>query len=218
MVGVDLAGCVPNGVPGPIFTAFEIAVHRVHLHAEGIDAELEAAALVVEGVEEKTDGIVKEGHVPVGIVGADLAGVGIGGAEGEIEVVAVVGQKAGGGNCGGAVVGGEPLVGQRDLQRLSPGIFVEHAVDGDFLVGDGDRVAGRRELRVGRLRGQSVGWENTGQQPSAGGRPEEAAKSSAGQKQRCHSRSSNVRLDNAGRGGRFLTRLAERRWYNPAHG
>ncbi|MCK7524083.1 MAG: hypothetical protein MZV64_43875 [Ignavibacteriales bacterium] len=55
---VILAGRLPDGVPGEVLVALELAEVGVGLDAHGIDPELEGPALVVEGVDHEADVVV----------------------------------------------------------------------------------------------------------------------------------------------------------------
>ncbi|MCK7527710.1 MAG: hypothetical protein MZV64_63915 [Ignavibacteriales bacterium] len=137
----DLRGRLPDGVPGEVLVALELAEVGVGLDAHGIDPELEAPALIVEGVDHETDVVVHDervGVVPVHEMGPDLLRLGIETAEPDIEIVEVVGDAAIGIDGRGDVVPGLPLEGQGDLRGGGPGFFVEDAVDPDGGGGPGD--------------------------------------------------------------------------------
>jgi len=184
---VDAACRGPDEVERPVLAAG--AVDGVGLHAQRVDAELVGAALVVEGVEEDDDVVVlHEGvdRVAVHQVGADLLRLGIMGAEGDVDVVAVVGDEALGSDRRLDVVARRPLVADWYRGRRLPGGLVEDAVDLDLRGGAGDRegLAGVRRCgsgglgrrlsggrrRDGLLRGGAAGKESREAQGRGDGR------------------------------------------------
>src|SRR6185295_10809003 len=94
-------------------------------------------------------------------------GVRILAAEGDVEVVAVVGDQRLGGDRRGGVVARIPLVGQGDDGRVLPRLFVQHAVDLDRRGGPRDLELAPRRLLLRRLRRRRLilwgGWGDLSQ-------------------------------------------------------
>jgi hypothetical protein len=149
----DAAGGGPDRVPGVVLRVVDVAHHRIELHAEGVDPEVEGPAPVAERVDEEADRVVVEGGVPVGEIGADACRLRVVGAEGDVETLVVEGDQRLGLDRRGGVVPGQPLVGDRDRRGALPGRLVEHAVHHDGPRGrrHADLLPARPALAFGRL-------------------------------------------------------------------
>jgi hypothetical protein len=116
-------------IASQVLVAGHLVLGQVHLHADGIDEELERAALVVEGVENDADEVVVEGGIAIGVAGADAGGLGIVCTEGNVEVVAVELHPAFGTHRRRTILRGTRFVGELEGRRGLPGRVVEVAVD-----------------------------------------------------------------------------------------
>jgi hypothetical protein len=130
------------------------------LHAERIDDEKVAAALVVEGVEDDADPVIRPRLVAVGEVGAYRGRIRIMGAESDVKAVRVVHHEdLGLDRCRG-VFAGSDLEVQGHRPRLVPDRLVEDPVDGDTSVDSRNLVGGNRFLGGQLSEGQHRKAEN----------------------------------------------------------
>ncbi len=138
---VDRALAVPDGVEARLEVALDVD-HAVALDAQGIDDEGEGALAVVEGVDVDEGQVVLEDVVALADGGLDLGRLVVETAEGEVEVLGVVGDvglRALGGFL--AVIRLEGLEAV-ELEPGGPGGIVEDAVDDGRHGGPGEDRGG----------------------------------------------------------------------------
>jgi len=127
-------GDIPHGVPGEVLVAV-VEDLRIELDPRWVDAELEAGAAVVIGVEEQPHHVGGREVVAAGEDGDDAVGVRIEAADKDVEVAGVEGDFRFGGQLGRAALAGTPLLEFRNRRRLTPDGIVITSVDGDRLRG-----------------------------------------------------------------------------------
>ncbi len=154
---------LPDGIPGKVLAPLDVGVDRIHLDAQRIDPELESPAAVLERIDHESDRVVVGRSVTLGKAGADLPRLRIGGPEGDIQALVVIGDQ---GHrlhrC--RTVTREPFMVHRNGSGLLPRRLVQHTVDADRRGGAGDLEALLRN-RVGARRGQGESEKSRKGQP-----------------------------------------------------
>ena len=138
---VDPGGHVPDSVPGDVLVAV-VEDGVVGLHTDRVHHELEAGAPVVPGVEHHNDLVRRGLLVATGEEADDAVGVGIEGADEDVEVARVVGNPRDGGVTRG---------------RAFAWLGLEEPVDGLGLAPDGVVVGAVEHRRLGRAGGPDTG-------------------------------------------------------------
>jgi hypothetical protein len=175
----DSPGGVPDGVPGKIFVALRLAEIGVGLDGQGVDAELETPALVVEGIHHDADMIVQDEAVrivAVHEVGPDLPGLGVEAPECDVEIMRVVGHQAFGPDRGRDVVPGLPFEREGDDRGRLPGLLFEASIHLD----SGGRPP---DLEPRRLDPLPVGFVGGRLGPDRSGRDERESQDRGGRKE-----------------------------------
>jgi hypothetical protein len=134
---LDPAGAVPDGVPACV--EFLVEADPVPLDSQGIPAELEIPAFVVERVERQHDPIVVHDLVPVGIMSPDRFGLGIIAAESGQEIIGVGDHKTFGLDGRFHILSGHDFIVQLEYPGRFPGFVVQDPVDLDREAGFGNR-------------------------------------------------------------------------------
>src|SRR3989441_2374540 len=162
---VEAGRDVPHGVPGEVLVAVIVDL-RVELHPGRIDAELEAGAAVVMGVEEQPDLVGGGEVIAAGEDGDDAVRVGVERPDEDVEVARVIRDFRFGRQLRRAALAGPPLLELGDRLRQPPDGVIVAPVDYGRLSGAGcgdtpgsrwRRVRGARS--VGRLRGKRDGCD-----------------------------------------------------------
>ncbi|WP_259302777.1 hypothetical protein [Thermomonas sp. S9] len=163
-------GALPQAIPARILLVGGVALvaDQVGLHAQRVDDQLVAAAVVVEGVQEHAHPVVVERAVAVAQVGLDARGIGVFGMEGEVQRVAVVADAHAGFHRRRGVVAGLDVVGDLLHQRALPGGVVELAVDHDRPLQQRDAAAGHGGRRRGGRLSAGAGTGERGAQQQGG--------------------------------------------------
>ena len=133
---VEPAGRSAAAARGP--GVLPLAAHAVLLHPQGVHAELQGAAVVIVGVEQDLDVVVRRDIVAVGERGANDRAVALEGADAEIDRVRGVPDENFRGVVRRPAVDWPVLRESREPGRLSPRRLVEVAVDDDRGVDAGD--------------------------------------------------------------------------------
>ena len=128
---VDAARAVPDGIPGEILIALQLAEVGVGLNAQGIHPELESAALVIEKVDHDDDMVILDQGIrgiPVHEMSPDLGGIRIVAAERHIEAAFIECHQELRIHGSGDVIAGKVLEWHGHHDGISPGGLIQDPV------------------------------------------------------------------------------------------
>ncbi len=163
---IDTPRRAPDRVPGPVLEPLGRAEQRIRLAPQRIHAELEAAPLIVERIDDDVEVVVEDEAVDVvaaEVAGPDLRGMGIERATADVEAIGVIRDPADRPHGWRRVVARCPLPIERNLGRAAPSRVVERAVQSDGPLSGPDRKRRRGgQVAPGRDDGRLGGHQREG--------------------------------------------------------